>query len=273
MLFVNAQWTKSNRYPLNKKISPHHVEQAPDIHNIKCHAPRERVSWNLPYQPWAVLSGWSRSTWACELKCLCLSELSFAVGHAPRERVSWNLKILKYLKWQEVTLHVSVWVEMYALIFELAVPDVTLHVSVWVEIQPAYACARQCQVTLHVSVWVEIPLVHCQPNHLTRHAPRERVSWNQIRPKCRYQSARHAPRERVSWNIDGVLRQGHKMRHAPRERVSWNSQEAISEKRSFVTLHVSVWVEIPCRPCKENQHAVTLHVSVWVEMKHRACRR
>ena len=68
MLFVNAQWTKSNWYPLNKKRSPHHVEQAPDIHNIKCHAPRERVSWNG----------------------LAVHALTGRSGHAPRERVSWN---------------------------------------------------------------------------------------------------------------------------------------------------------------------------------------
>ena len=33
-------------------------------------------------------------------------------------------------------------------------------------------------------------------------------------------------------------------RHAPRERVSWNSARYTNFIRSFVTLHVSVWVEI-----------------------------
>ena len=77
MLFVNAQWTKSNRYPLNKKISPHHVEQAPDIHNIKGHAPRERVSWNE--------ADLKRNGY--KIRC-----------HAPRERVSWNIEHqIKYI--------------------------------------------------------------------------------------------------------------------------------------------------------------------------------
>ena len=90
MLFVNAQWTKSSRYTLNKKISPHHVEQAPDIHNIK--------------------------------------------GHAPRERVSWNMEKRENLENIDVTLHVSVWVEIPAVIDVSSATVVTLHVSVWVEI-------------------------------------------------------------------------------------------------------------------------------------------
>ena len=157
MLFVNAQWTKSNWYPLNKKISPHHVEQAPDIHNIKCHAPRERVSWNavlvtldneviesrstwacelklsLVYNPienychaprervsWnfalrarCQIEEMSRSTWACELKLDKYGNLISDTSHAPRERVSWNSAHWSNRNHWKVTLHVSVWVEMF----------------------------------------------------------------------------------------------------------------------------------------------------------------
>ena len=36
---------------------------------------------------------WSRSTWACELKCEKTGKLSDFKGHAPRERVSWNSRV------------------------------------------------------------------------------------------------------------------------------------------------------------------------------------
>ena len=123
-----------------------------------CHAPRERVSWNIFVCFPALNSNLSRSTWACELK---------------------------YKRWLChfgrlcVTLHVSVWVEMVILIAALAdKAQVTLHVSVWVEMYslilgsklPKGHAPRErvswnytlmvyimtLNVTLHVSVWVEI---------------------------------------------------------------------------------------------------------------------
>ena len=101
--------------------------------NITCHAPRERVSWNTAYWPiapcnvvtlhvsvWVEISfrKWkqrtvsSRSTWACELK---FSNRSFGIytpSHAPRERVSWNERRSQHQENMQVTLHVSVWVEI-----------------------------------------------------------------------------------------------------------------------------------------------------------------
>ena len=76
------------------------------------HAPRERVSWNV-------------------LPCVCNY---FLTRHAPRERVSWNeiLFRLRSIK-NQVTLHVSVWVEMLPLAVVTSIFEVTLHVSVWVE--------------------------------------------------------------------------------------------------------------------------------------------
>ena len=98
----------------------------------------------------------SRSTWACELKLKNSATQAEPIGHAPRERVSWNVRTWKTPLTQEVTLHVSVWVEMK--IFTIFTPAemVTLHVSVWVEICPFSQCFASA----------------------SRHAPRERVSWN-----------------------------------------------------------------------------------------------
>ena len=81
------------------------------------------------------MSRWSRSTWACELKCLYI--------------------LLVY----------------------------TFH----------------C-VTLHVSVWVEIAYDELKQEMDERHAPRERVSWNNHQSRYDNKTAGHAPRERVSWN-------------------------------------------------------------------------
>ncbi len=165
----------------------------------------------------------SRSTWACELKCKC-SRILFA---------------------RFVTLHVSVWVEMFvrfcpcvchnshaprervswnvsSLIAQNISIQVTLHVSVWVEICVILKIWLIKFVTLHVSVWVEINmyrfgLLCCM---VTLHVS----VWVEIMPMpfCGHFVSSHAPRERVSWNI---YRQSgkHSLKcHAPRERVSWN---------------------------------------------------
>ena len=121
------------------------------------HAPRERVSWNPnPIQKAGLLN--------------C---------HAPRERVSWNLCNEIVNSSCNVTLHVSVWVEitfsgegsiirvrshaprervswnLQKLCF-LTNCFVTLHVSVWVEISLTTFFLGWFSVTLHVSVWVEM---------------------------------------------------------------------------------------------------------------------
>ena len=76
--------------------------------------------------------------------------------------------------------------------------------------------------------------------------------------------------------------------HAPRERVSWNEMKNLENRTDYVTLHVSVWVEIEttfANQVADASHAprervswnrwyrrlcgrciVTLHVSVWVEI-------
>ena len=80
-------------------------------------------------------------------------------------------------------------------------------------------------------------------------------------------NARHAPRERVSWNLSCSWDPWYQRRHAPRERVSWNDRGRAYRGRTYVTLHVSVWVEIPISITFSRFSVVTLHVSVWVEIK------
>ena len=98
------------------------------------HAPRERVSWNKDKQAKQQRVFPSRSTWACELKYIFNGIDTTAYGHAPRERVSWNNPSINDIRnyqshaprervsWNDdktnkkncnnVTLHVSVWVEI-----------------------------------------------------------------------------------------------------------------------------------------------------------------
>ena len=186
----------------------------------------------------------SRSTWACELKCCtCYSW-------------QWGYR---------VTLHVSVWVEIQNLLTHVNNIFVTLHVSVWVEIvvdlfaraiaesRSTWACelkwqrkSLQRKNLQSRSTWA------CELKWRWRwkrwqtwsHAPRERVSWNNIKLHFKSKQSCHAPRERVSWNAYIRRYDEEIMRHAPRERVSWNNQDSRGERVAYVTLHVSVWVEI-----------------------------
>ena len=151
---------------------------------------------------WTCEKRQSRSTWACELKSSLLSIFAVSSRHAPRERVSWNSEYQKKIKAEGVTLHVSVWVEILKQIFYfhhvesrstwacelkfnpvsefLGYKKVTLHVSVWVEIAVLGEGRTPTAVTLHVSVWVEIVKRDKQTNSVLSHAPRERVSWNDL---------------------------------------------------------------------------------------------
>ena len=99
------------------------------------------------------------------------------------------------------------------------------------------------------------------------HAPRERVSWNTLGAEMKPTTVRHAPRERVSWNEPITLDVWHCKRHAPRERVSWNDRDKKPCDIGYVTLHVSVWVEIYSDDFVFWLCLVTLHVSVWVEIE------
>ena len=46
----------------------------------------EMTTW----KSWQIFSARSRSTWACELKCMVCNANPRVTSHAPRERVSWN---------------------------------------------------------------------------------------------------------------------------------------------------------------------------------------
>ena len=102
-----------------------------------------------------------------------------SLGHAPRERVSWNDICLCDKGIDLVTLHVSVWVEIFVSVTRLFL---SMSRSTW-------ACELKYEEVLTMT-------------NNDGHAPRERVSWNN---KSFYQLVKrnsHAPRERVSWNSD-----------------------------------------------------------------------
>ena len=209
----------------------------------------------------------SRSTWACELKLLCPYRLSLR----DRSRSTWACE----LKWRigrslrcyrRVTLHVSVWVEIFGLINALvSTIPVTLHVSVWVEIH--LFCQRLNRLSSR-STWaceLKCPKLSLLWRFL-RHAPRERVSWNSDDGLlvCAVIVTLH-----VSVWVEIFLPNANKivrcvtlhvsvwveiamcptcgifiLCHAPRERVSWNVHAVRAFQHTSVTLHVSVWVEI-----------------------------
>ena len=99
------------------------------------HAPRERVSWNQPPRSIAYTSGShaprERVSWNGDL----VKDFIVFYCHAPRERVSWNNWFYNIWFLTNVTLHVSVWVEIMLVLILIHSFWVTLHVSVWVEMQ------------------------------------------------------------------------------------------------------------------------------------------
>ena len=187
----------------------------------KCHAPRERVSWNtsIDYKTHGLTE--SRSTWSCELKYEKFPDYVPKVCHAPRERVSWNRWDIFCRFRQFVTLHVSVWVEIKHRSFGNYHNGVTLHVSVWVEIHKRRYLRRSF---LSRSTWAcELKFVLCYyRKHMDRHAPRERVSWN-----CQMICLKHELlTSRSTWACELKFTPESDLKmvlcHAPRERVSWN---------------------------------------------------
>ena len=207
-----VSWNRSRNSPgLRDKVTLH-VSVWVEIlalfalfRNAVGHAPRERVSWNFSF-----------------------SALIFSHNcHAPRERVSWNAQNQDKNLCKNVTLHVSVWVEIYVLSEK----------SDWNKSRSTWACELKLMVDMSKGyVWC--------------HAPRERVSWNSHVWNSFKDSICHAPRERVSWNLYIEKNHGNSVGHAPRERVSWNDVVYLAFKSVRVTLHVSVWVEINFRQRK-----------------------
>ena len=173
------------------------------------------------------------------------ANLSISDRHAPRERVSWNFTFRNC---------------------EITTADVTLHVSVWVEIALEYSDSRGQTVTLHVSVWVEMSVVLCLYLKLQSHAPRERVSWNwKILPRKQNPLVtlhvsvwveifdklyKATPDEsRSTWACELKSCGTSRSKQVVQSRSTWACElKWLTSARCFhqktVTLHVSVWVEI-----------------------------
>ena len=152
--------------------------------------------------------------------------------------------------------------------------SVTLHVSVWVVIsvscfwtgviwsRSTWACElKYASLLIRKKVDSHAPRERVswngyainQNSIIPSHAPRERVSWNAINQTTLCAIHSHAPRERVSWNYVVDQTGLNELRHAPRERVSWNCRWRKYAPFMWVTLHVSVWVEINYKnPCEKN---------------------
>ena len=208
-----------------------------------CHAPRERVSWNIKGLSWP----------------------HERIGHAPRERVSWNEKFPTINTIFDVTLHVSVWVEIG--VFAIFVKFFTSHAP-----RERVSWNMPLSIKLHFksgSTWA-CELKWMSLNCLLR--PRwSRSTWAcELKFDVRFPNFatfwRHAPRERVSWNEKSAKTESDMNGHAPRERVSWNENGSVVKICKYVTLHVSVWVEISKIAMTTKSEVVTLHVSVWVEI-------
>ena len=148
---------------------------------------------------------------------------------------------------------------------------VTLHVSVWVEIVGDASTHPSCESR---STWAcELKLIIKIPvRKISRHAPRERVSWNRLWlwQRDRYRVTlhvsvwveMHSPKGQGYWKtsrstwacelkLPYILIIQAMTCHAPRERVSWNFCLIFIHYTDKVTLHVSVWVEITCSSVRE----------------------
>ena len=174
----------------------------------------------------------------------------FGCSHAPRERVSWNIWLPPLYTSVPVTLHVSVWVEIFISSAVLTSACVTLHVSVWVEIFATRAFWLYDYVTLHVSVWVEI--INCTAWNNTAVVTLHVSVWVEIKHS---KPTMNVEESRSTWACELKWRRGwtskRRTRHAPRERVSWNVWCGKEVEPSAVTLHVSVWVEMTKRKPRE----------------------
>ena len=185
----------------------------------------------------------SRSTWACELKC----------------------KFLQLNRSKRVTLHVSVWVEICIVSLIIFYQKSR---STWAcELKWNKLCEVQISatVTLHVSVWVEMKV-----NFFHASLNQSRSTWAcELKFVKNFTKISNTP-SRSTWACELKLHLTswilNKPRHAPRERVSWNTRHHWWTDNELVTLHVSVWVEIPKPISAKYGQYVTLHVSVWVEM-------
>ena len=167
---------------------------------VLCHAPRERVSWNI----------------CVVYMCFCQNR------HAPRERVSWNVIIISYnFYWYCHAPRERVSWNAFAGLWSLQNSQSRSTWACELKFNPTIYIPHIGKVTLHVSVWVEIS------NLLDQVMPKmSRSTWAcELKSKLAKESdfnICHAPRERVSWNYRKSDNRTFGQGHAPRERVSWN---------------------------------------------------
>ena len=114
-----VSWNEKSGYKKGDKTVTLHVSVWVEIEEemLRVSMGESRSTWACELK-WFVRGGMkpkdeSRSTWACELKYSCYLRNSYRFCHAPRERVSWNIFYFKWCINLAVTLHVSVWVEMW----------------------------------------------------------------------------------------------------------------------------------------------------------------
>ena len=254
-----------------------------------CHAPRERVSWNIFYFKWCI-------NLAVTLHVSVWVEIEIQARTCPYVLVTLHVSV-----WVEilimngsafsrcVTLHVSVWVEIKSLksltvtlkesrstwacelkflstFTQTFLHYVTLHVSVWVEMLTRPLKSFYFVVTLHVSVWVEIPKRYYKAwsQWVTLHVS----VWVEISFRF-YHKWRNKVTLHVSvWvEMQKLVIERIKTRcHAPRERVSWNIIKVYKQnkKKGHAPRERVSWNIVD--GCRVTTEDVTLHVSVWVEI-------
>ena len=132
-----------------------------------CHAPRERVSWNVigrcaVHKPLVTLHV---SVWVEILAFVAFDHC--VISHAPRERVSWNTFVFPPKSKQSWSR--STWAcELKYRGYDRGNGRV-LSRSTWAcELKFVQAVSQTwtCLVTLHVSVWVEIKLTEYRVQQL-----------------------------------------------------------------------------------------------------------
>ena len=140
--------------------------------------------------------------------------------------------------------------------------------SVWVEMLSRTGYFLLTYVTLHVSVWVEITnkILKLQRCNRSRSTWACELKCQVFRCFCQIHSSRSTWACELKWNFCNL-----KIKYFTASRSTWACELkfyffCVILKYGWVTLHVSVWVEITIFWELGSEVKVTLHVSVWVEI-------
>ena len=123
-----------------------------------CHAPRERVSWNYCIYSITYNNLGSRSTWACELKCRKNNKWTVY----DRSRSTWACELKCFhlmVTWYLVCSHAPRERVSWNTPYIVATWQLFLSRSTWaceLKFDNEVIANGNITVTLHVSVWVEI---------------------------------------------------------------------------------------------------------------------